>query len=112
MKSPRFVLREAEIKEVFSSSRLKHTWKHKVRAKMRNHFLPDPKAVSGVRKIMMAPNTSKRLGITHAKFLMLLSILANSSISVPDKRRYIHVHRLAWRDAFYRWRARVVVRPT
>jgi hypothetical protein len=71
----------------------------------------DPKAVAGVKNIIMAVNPSKRLGITHAKFLMLLSILGNSSISAGGKRRYIHAHRLAWRDAFYRWRARGVVTP-
>jgi hypothetical protein len=42
MRSPRFVLRETEIKPVFAASRLRHTWKTKVRAKMRTHFLPDP----------------------------------------------------------------------
>lgn len=42
MKSPRFVLREKEIREVFASSRLRHTWKRKVRAKLRSHVLPDP----------------------------------------------------------------------
>jgi hypothetical protein len=71
----------------------------------------NPKAVEGVRKILMAVNTSKRLGTTHAKFLMLLSVLANESISERYKARYINAHRLAWRDAFYRARARAVVTP-
>jgi hypothetical protein len=42
MKSPRFILRENEIKGVFASSRLRHTWKRKVRAKLRSYPLPDP----------------------------------------------------------------------
>jgi hypothetical protein len=71
----------------------------------------DSRAVEGVRKILMAPNTSKRLGTTHAKFLMLLSVIANESISERYKARYINAHRPAWRDAFYRARARSVVTP-
>jgi hypothetical protein len=42
MKSPRFVLRETEITDVFAPSRLRHTWKRKVRAKLRSQALPDP----------------------------------------------------------------------
>lgn len=70
----------------------------------------DTKAVGGVRKFVLAPNPSKRLGITHAKFLMLLSILANDAISDRQKAQYLNAHRGAWKDAFYRWRARSMAR--
>jgi hypothetical protein len=69
----------------------------------------DPKTVAAVTKIIGAVNTSKRLGITHAKYLLLLSILANSAISDRLKARHLLSHKRAWRDVFYRRRARAVV---
>src|SRR5262245_54367743 len=42
MKSPRFDLREREIRAVLSSSLLKQTWKQKIRAKLRQQLLTDP----------------------------------------------------------------------
>ena len=42
MKSPRFALRETEVRSIFTSARIKRAWKDKVRAKMLNHLLPDP----------------------------------------------------------------------
>jgi len=69
------------------------------------------RAVHGIEGIIMAANPSKRLGITHAKFLMMLSILSNATLSERYKARYINSHKSAWRDIFYRWRARSVVSP-
>jgi hypothetical protein len=40
--SPRFKLRQKEIAEVINKSRLKATWKNKVRSALRDQFLPDP----------------------------------------------------------------------
>jgi hypothetical protein len=69
----------------------------------------DTKAVSSVRKIIAAKNTSKTLGITHAKFLMLLSVLRNGEISNHEKKRLVRTHCDAWKDIFYRDRARMAV---
>lgn len=40
--SPRFRLRQKDIAAVINKSRLKETWKSKVRSALRNQFLPDP----------------------------------------------------------------------
>jgi len=40
--SPRFKLRQKEISQVVNKSRLKATWKNKVRSALRDQFLPDP----------------------------------------------------------------------
>ncbi len=40
--SPRFKLRQKEIAKVINKGRLKATWKNKVRAALRDQFLPDP----------------------------------------------------------------------
>jgi hypothetical protein len=40
--SPRFKLRKKEISAVINKSRMKHTWKNKVRTALRDQFLPDP----------------------------------------------------------------------
>jgi hypothetical protein len=69
----------------------------------------DRKAVGGVKKIIRAPNTSKCLGITHAKFLMLLSILGNTNVPEHQKENYIVAHKRAWSDVFYRHQARSVL---
>jgi len=69
----------------------------------------DPKTAAGVRDIVIAPNPSKRLRITHSKFLMLLSILANNALSESVKSRYIIAHKRAWSDVFYRRRVRLIL---
>lgn len=40
--SPRFKLRQKEIAAVINKSRLKATWKKKIRSALRDQFLPDP----------------------------------------------------------------------
>ena len=42
MKSPKFSLREAELRIVINQERLKFTWKEKLRQQMRGQYLPDP----------------------------------------------------------------------
>jgi hypothetical protein len=74
-------------------------------------LISDTKVVAGVRSIVMARNTFKKLQITHAKFLMLLSVLGNHTLSEQQKIIYIRQHKDAWRDAFYRRRARAIVKP-
>jgi hypothetical protein len=69
----------------------------------------DVKSVAGIQKIVMARNTSKKNTITHAKFLLLLSILANKQLPESAKAKFIQQHGEAWKDAFYRERARHIV---
>ena len=71
--------------------------------------MSDHHAVGGIRKIVLAENKSKVLGITHAKFLVLLSVLANDALSQKQKTEYISAHKKAWGDIFYRSRARSVI---
>jgi len=68
----------------------------------------DSKRVAGIRPIAKQQNASKPLRITHSKWLLLLSILQNVDISVPEKRMYLTVHGYAWRDIFYRRRVRAL----
>ncbi|MER2250814.1 RNA-directed DNA polymerase [Methylorubrum podarium] len=42
MRSPRFSLRQPDLKAVFSASSLQQTWKHKVRVSIRKSPVPDP----------------------------------------------------------------------
>src|SRR5712675_843308 len=42
MKSPRFALREIELRPILNSGELKRAWKQKIRAKFRNQDLLDP----------------------------------------------------------------------
>jgi hypothetical protein len=53
-----------------------------------HHMLrTDAKAVHGIESIVMATNSSNRLGIAHAKFLVMLSILSNATLS--DLTRHV-----------------------
>lgn len=65
----------------------------------------DPTAVKAIRSIVIAPNSSKKLGITHAKWLILLSVLSSATVSDSQKALYINAHKAAWADRFYRYRA-------
>lgn len=69
------------------------------------------KAYKAIAGIISAPNSSKALGTTHAKFLLVLSALANKQIPSSAKQKLITAHSAAWRDPFYRAKARSVVFP-
>lgn len=60
------------------------------------------KMYGAVRRFISAPNGSKPLKITHAKFLMLLSVFRNPHVLDKEKLRLAGVHILVWQDAFYR----------
>jgi hypothetical protein len=55
---------------------------------------------------LTSPNTSKSTGITHAKFLLLLSALQNDSMPRARRDALIAANRSVWRDYFYRRWAR------
>lgn len=57
---------------------------------------------SAIGPFVRAPNPTKGTGITHAKFLQLLSIFRNPNVSTTAKKDLIARHSAAWRDAYYR----------
>jgi len=56
---------------------------------------------TAIRKFMVAPNTSLPNRISHAKFLMLLSLLSNTSIAPGATARLMTIHAVALTDPFY-----------
>lgn len=56
---------------------------------------------TAVKKFIVAPNTSLPNRISHAKFLMLLSLLRNTSIAPVATLNLKIVHALALSDPFY-----------
>jgi hypothetical protein len=67
------------------------------------------KFVAAVGKFIRAANSSRPLGITHSKFLMLLSVLQNPAVSDAEKKKYLAAHSRAWADPYYRATARRMV---
>ena len=67
-----------------------------------NEIQTDPAAYAGIRAIVEASNTSNPLGITHAKFLIILSVFANPQLATKIKSRLIAKHKRAWSDVLYR----------
>ncbi|MFK5598449.1 hypothetical protein ACFZ8E_15865 [Methylobacterium sp. HMF5984] len=55
-----------------------------------------------VKPIVSAVNKTKLLGLTHAKYLMLLGMFTNTHLSAPEKIKIIKSHERAWTDPFYR----------
>lgn len=62
----------------------------------------DARLARAIRPYIAAPNPSKGTGITHAKFLLLLSVLRNPTVSATDKEALVLRHSNSWRDAYYR----------
>jgi hypothetical protein len=52
------------------------------------------------------PNRSRGTGITHAKFLCLLSALRNGSVAPARRATLKNNHHAVWRDIYYRRIAR------
>lgn len=53
-----------------------------------------------LRKYVQAPNPTKPLGITHSKFLTLLSVISSNQTTKEMKEQYIKIHFRVWRDPF------------
>ena len=66
----------------------------------------DPKRFEMTYDYLRAINISKRTGISHPRFLLILSALSNSKINVKKKEKLKQTHSLAWSDAYYRSTAR------
>ncbi|WP_304939315.1 RNA-directed DNA polymerase [Methylobacterium sp.] len=67
-----------------------------------NDVSRDSKSLMAVKSIIAAPNPSRPLGITHPKFLVLLSIFANPNFSPKQKSLLINSHSQARKDPYYR----------
>lgn len=51
---------------------------------------------------LRAVNVSKRSGVTHQRFLVLISALSNPKADRGKKTRLVSTHKGAWSDAYYR----------
>jgi hypothetical protein len=56
---------------------------------------------TAIRKFIEAPNTSLPNRISHAKFLMLLSLLRNTGIAPVAAAKLKTIHAVALTDPFY-----------
>ena len=71
-------------------------------ADFHSSLIRDPKRFRAMRKFLTAPNPSKPLHITHAKFLMICSVMHNADIEVAQKEKLLKIHPAMLSDAFYR----------
>jgi hypothetical protein len=65
----------------------------------------DPKAFDKAFHFLKAPNPSKGTGVMHAKFLLLISALANNSVPLAKRAKLVAAHSRVWADVYYRVRA-------
>jgi len=65
----------------------------------------DQKAFEKSFPFLKAQNLSKGTGIMHAKFLLLVSALANTAVPAAKKAALIAAHPRVWADVYYRARA-------
>jgi hypothetical protein len=66
----------------------------------------DPAVFSEMVPALSSPNPSKSTGITHAKFLLLLSALQNANVPRARKDALVAANKTVWSDYFYRRWAR------
>lgn len=62
----------------------------------------DPKRFDMCFSYLKAVNISRRSGVSHSRFLLLLSALANDAVATSKKTQLLKAHRLAWADAYHR----------
>jgi hypothetical protein len=62
-----------------------------------------------ISRFILEPNESLPNKISHAKFLMLLTVLQGHSISEDERRTLIKIHHRAFSDGFYAIRLRPLV---
>ena len=103
--APRFLIERAKREDLLKD------YRHVIRASLNEdaigvmQFHEDLCFQSGaydaVSSFLSAPNSSLPLGITHSKFLMLLSALASERISQLQKNRLLAKHERLSRDNFY-----------
>lgn len=55
-----------------------------------------------MEKFLNSPNESKLTGITHAKFLCLVSVLGNKTVDGKRVEKLISKNTRAWKDVYYR----------
>jgi hypothetical protein len=56
---------------------------------------------TGIKNFILAKNTSQPNGISHSKFLMLLSLLGNADIAPTVVGNLKKVHAIALSDGYY-----------
>lgn len=67
-----------------------------------NALSSDPKVFKLMFDSLKNPNPSRGTGITHAKFLCLLSALLNDNASATQKKTLIDANKIALSDSYYR----------
>ena len=74
--------------------------------KFHKNLASDPAAFKSMFHALANPNTSRGTGITHAKFLSLLSALQNQKAPAAQVETLRIRNAAAWRDIYYRRMAR------
>jgi hypothetical protein len=74
--------------------------------KFQKKLASDPAAFKSMFDALSNPNTSRGTGITHAKFLSLLSALQNPNAPAAQIETLRTRNAAAWRDVYYRRMAR------
>jgi hypothetical protein len=96
-------MEEASYIQILSDSRnagIRDAYKFHVR------LASEPQVFNSMFDALQNPNPSRGTGITHAKFLCLLSALRNESATVARRARLKTKNHAAWRDIYYRRIAR------
>ncbi len=101
--SPRY----ADLQRLIARSRnasASETWR------FHGRLSQDAATFKGMYNALKSPNVSKATGITHPKFLLLLSALRNQAAPLAQRKTLVRENRVVWRDYFYRRWARRVAR--
>ena len=61
-----------------------------------------PNVVGDIMATFSVANSSRATGITHAKFLCLLSAVRNPALTAAQKAKIAQTYSVTWTDAFYR----------
>jgi len=69
----------------------------------------DPASVNAIHPFLVRPNPSRSNGITHQKFLMVLSALKNKRLSDKYIEQILNAHENSLRDIYYRQQASAAV---
>jgi hypothetical protein len=61
-----------------------------------------PEAANSIHRFVFAINGSRPNGLTHQKYLIMLSVLKSDHATSDYKKQLVQTHSRAWNDAFYR----------
>lgn len=73
-------------------------------------LVSEVKTFDAMFSYLSSPNISRSTGITHAKYLCLLSALRNQKAEPTKRKKLRSVNKLVWRDTYYRTIAGAVLK--